>query len=283
MINIKIICILVCVLILYKIIYKHRYKLAIMAIFKEEHNYMQEWLDHHINQGISHFYLYNNDPNIEKYPYLLDGKYKKYVTLIEWINIDNKTQTVQKQAYSDCVKNYHKEYDYIMALDLDEFIFTTNGYKVIDIINSINKCDVKAFKIPRYNYGSNGHLVKPKGNVVNNYRMREKTCSSYKTIANSECIDINKNFFGVHDFNLIDGSGKIYNEIFNYKYTGVPNKCPINFVNEIPLVINHYYTKSKEEYLKRCELWKTGGVNRIGVRKNCENNFNKVDVNEIYD
>jgi hypothetical protein len=64
--------------------YNKKYKLTIMAIFKNEQDYMLEWLDHHINQGFDHFYLYCNDPNLSKYPYLNDKKYEKYITLIPW-------------------------------------------------------------------------------------------------------------------------------------------------------------------------------------------------------
>ena len=46
-----------------------KHKLCIMAIFKNEQEYLEEWLIHHLKQGISHFYLYSNDNNMNNYKY----------------------------------------------------------------------------------------------------------------------------------------------------------------------------------------------------------------------
>ena len=45
-------------------------RLSIMAIFKNEELYLEEWLQYHIKEGINHFYLYSNDKNMEKYNFL---------------------------------------------------------------------------------------------------------------------------------------------------------------------------------------------------------------------
>jgi hypothetical protein len=249
-----------------------------MAIFKNEHAYLKEWLDHHINQGTDHFYLYSNDSNMSNYPYL--SNYNQYITLIPWQNkINNGPETIQRQAYTHTIQNYNYEYKYIMMLDIDEFIISEDKTKkVIDIINTL-PYNTKAIKVPRYNFGSNNHIIKPNGSVINNYTKREKICSSYKTIAQSKYIDTNKKFYGVHDFNLLYG-GIIYNPHFNYN-TGYPNGCTDTTINEIPLRINHYYTKSYNEYIERCKMWENGGVNNVGYRKDCEKLFKDRDVGEV--
>jgi hypothetical protein len=255
-----------------------KYKLTIMAIFKNEEDYLEEWLEHHINQGFEHFYLYCNDPKIEKYQYLKNTKYHKYITLIPWVNKKNNGKnTIQRQAYTHCIQNYNKEYQFIMMLDIDEFIVHTDkNKKVVDFINSIySEWDkTKAIKVQRYDFGSDGHIKKPKGKVMNNYKTHEKLCSSYKTIANSDYINTKKNFYGVHDFWYLPKKvGKVYNSYFSYIHTGYPNGCKKENINEVPLVINHYYTKSYNEYLDRCKLWDNGGINTVGYRKDCKNLF----------
>ena len=259
-----------------------KYKLSIMAIFKNEEEYLEEWLNHHINQGISHFYLYSNDPNMNKYQYL--NKYTDYITLIEWVNkVNNGPNTIQRQAYEDCVKNYNEETEYLMMLDIDEFIISViPRTKVIDIINTnIDNKNTKAIKVQRYNFGSNGNKHKPYGTVMDNYKKHEKICSSYKTIANLSYVDLSKKFYGVHDFPFLDRDGIIYNDYLSYRYNGYPSGCFEDKRNEIPLVINHYFTKSYDEYLQRCEMWKDGGVNTIGYRKDCKKLFKENDKNEI--
>lgn len=266
-----------------------RYKLCIMAIFKNEHEYMKEWLDHHIKQGVSHFYLYSNDPNMQNYPYLTQSKYKKKVTLIPWVNVKHIGKyTVQRQAYTHCIKNYNAEFRYIMMLDLDEFIdtFTENNDKkeklVIDVIDTLDQNNTKSIKVMRFNYGSNGNLKKPKGTVMNNYTKHQKWCSSFKTIANVDHIDTDRRFFCVHDYpyKRHKTSAKIYNKFLRYK-KGLPSGCDCDSKTEVDLIVKHYFTKSKEEYIDRCKLWKDGkGVNILG-RGDCENNFKDKDVNDI--
>lgn len=257
-----------------------KYILSIMGIFKNEHFYLKEWLDHHIEQGVDHFYMYSNDPEMEKYTFLSD--YMDHVTLIPWTEkTNNGLSTVQRQAYEHCVRTYYSETQYLMMLDIDEFLVSTDLSKdVINVVKSLDTDQTKAIKVQRYNFGSDGHITKPKGRVMDNYTMHEKVCSSYKTIANTDYIDKNKNFFGVHDFPFVARYGKVWNDYFNYA-KGYPGGCEQDDINEIPLVINHYYTKSYEEYLNRCKLWKHGGINNFGYRKDCEKKFDKENMNEV--
>lgn len=264
----------------------HKYNLAIMTIFKNEQDYMEEWLDYHIAQGFEQIYLYCNDSNIHLYTYLFNPKYIQFITLVDWVDKKNDgSQTIQRQAYSHCVKNYSQDCQFLLMLDLDEFIVPIKSYsKVSDYINELKPKwnDIMAFKIQRYDFGSNGHITKPQGLVLSNYTLHEKKCSSYKTLVNTDYINKKLNFYGVHDYNYLPNKiGKIFNDYFGYHETGFPNSCKPNMPNEIPLVINHYYTKSYQEYLTRCELWKQGGINPIGHRTDCKNKFKLRDTNEI--
>ena len=262
-----------------------KYNIAIMTIFKNEHYYLEEWLNHHISQGIEHIYMYCNDPNIDNYPYLLNNKYKNFITLIDWVNKKNNgSATIQRQAYTHCVKTYSNNCQFILMLDIDEFIIPIKNYNsVAEYIYSLksNWDSIKAFKIQRYDFGSNGHIQKPDGPVVSNYFLHEKTCATYKTMANTDYVNKNAHFFGVHDFNFIDLNGKVFNEYFGYHETGYPNGCKDDSINEIPLVINHYYTKSYEEYISRCKMWENGGINPINYRIDCEKKFKSRDVNDV--
>ena len=89
----------------------YKNKLSIMAIFKNEELYLEEWLQHHIKEGINHFYLYSNDKNMEKYKFL--DKYTDKITLIPWTNVTHSIHsTVQRDAYTHCIQNYINKYDF---------------------------------------------------------------------------------------------------------------------------------------------------------------------------
>jgi len=262
------------------------YMFGIMLIFKNEEAYLEEWLDHHIKQGVDRFYMYCNDKDVGKYNYLFTDKYKKYVKLIDWIDKKNEEgSTIQRQAYFDCTSKYSNECKYLMMLDADEFIINNEpNNNVLDFLKKLDYNKVRALKVQRYNFGSNGHLSKPNGGVIPNYKKREKICSSFKTIANTSFIDTSKTFYGVHDFNFIDKDGITYNKYLNYD-TSYPNGCSADDKNELPLVINHYFTKSYDEYINRCKLWENGGINPFGFRKECDATFKTKDtnINEVYD
>lgn len=270
---------------LFKISSGPKYKLGIISIFKNEQDYMEEWLDFHIAQGFDQIYLYSNDSNLEKYSFLTNPKYRCFIKLINWVNKQNDgANTIQRQAYWDCVKKYGSECQFLLLLDLDEFVHPYKQFKSVgEYIDSLKNewKNIKCFKIQRYNFGSDGHITKPNISVTTAYTKHEKKCSTYKAMANTDYIDTHKQFYGVHDFPYInvETKAKVFNEYLNYDKTGFPCGCDEQDINEIPLVINHYYTKSYEEYMKRCELWKDGGINPIGYRKNCNLEFALKDMN----
>lgn len=263
-----------------------KWDLAIMSIFKNEESYMEEWLDHHIAQGFDQIFLYCNDPNLSKYPYLKDlpnSKYKNYVTLIDWVNkVNQGRNTVQKQAYAHCVNNYGNDCQFLMMLDIDEFVHAFKDFKNIkQFIKSLDNWEkIRSFKIHRFNFGSDGHIEKPNLPVTQAYTKHEKICSSFKTLVNTDYVQRNVNFYGVHDFPYNGKTGKIYNPYLNYFKTGFDCGCEKDDINEIPIVINHYYTKSYQEYMNRCKLWENGGINPINYRKNCDKLFKSKDVGE---
>lgn len=266
---------------------KKKYTMAIMAIFKNEQDYMEEWIEYHLKQGFDHLFLYCNDPEFQKYPFLKNNKYSKYVTVIDWVNkVNQGNNTIQRQAYQHCTKTYGPMCQFLMMLDFDEFVHPTKNFKTVKeyIMSLSNQWDkIASFKIQRFDFGSNGHMTKPNMPVTQAYTKHEKICSTYKTLANTDFVNLSANFYGVHDFPYNNKKGKFFNEYLNYKEKGYPIGCKKEHINEIPLVINHYYTKSFEEYLNRCKLWKNGGINPVGYRKNCEIEFKKRDVNDVID
>lgn len=262
-----------------------KYKLCIMAIFKNEEDYLEEWLQHHMAVGFDHFFLYCNDPNLSKYSYLHLPKYKKHITLIDWTNKVNDPvklyESIQRQAYFDCVQKYKKNCDYLMMLDIDEFVMPMENITLPQFI-ARQRGPIKAMRFQRYNFGSSGHVTKPKGRVIDSYTKRERVCSSYKTLINTAYLDNTQKFYGVHDFNYLENKhGKIYNSYLRYNEKGLPGRCEAGSVNEIPFVINHYYTKSKQEYMERCKMWNNGGVNPVAFRKDCDKTFEANDVSEV--
>lgn len=96
---------------------KCKYLISVCAIFKNEAEFLIEWLEYHLMLGVDHFYLYNNNSTdnfneiLEKY--INDG----VVTLIDWPYIPG-----QLSAYKHWHENYHDESNWVTFIDIDEFI-----------------------------------------------------------------------------------------------------------------------------------------------------------------
>lgn len=274
------IIIILLILIVARIIIKKRrkYFVAIVAIFKNENDYLEEWLDFHIKQDIDHFYLYdNNDISYDDETMKILNKYKDKITYVVWNNVETTPlYTTQRRAYQHCVDTYGKEFKWIALVDIDEFIYSTqNELSIKQIINSYTDHDTPFIKIPRYNFGDSGYNTKQES-VIKSYVKREKNFSSYKAISNIDYIDLQKHTFGVHRFLYTkdDGINK-----------GIKIKNEKVLISKIPIVMNHYYIKSKEEYIKRCNMWSNNKINSIGYRDDCfdEDNYKLINKNEVTD
>lgn len=227
------------------------YDLAITAIFKDEAPYLKEWLDYHLLAGVDHFYLYNNDSSDNYKEVLAPYVEKNLVTLIDFPG-----EIMQMPAYADAINNYRFECRYMAFIDIDEFVYpkklTEGIIQVVDEILS-NNPNAAGLGINWQIYGSNGQETADysRGVLERFTRRAHKDWSDQcpygyltgnvhvKTIANPRTIDFignphYTNYFG--EFHSINESG-----------------VAVEYYNNIPvttnkIVVNHYYTKSFEEF-----------------------------------
>ena len=98
------------------------YDLAVVAIIKNEGDYLREWLDYHLLAGVDHFYLYDNDSTDNQAevakPYVEAG-------LAEYFHVPGKL--MQYVVYNDAVKRFKFRCRYMAFIDADEFIFPKQG------------------------------------------------------------------------------------------------------------------------------------------------------------
>lgn len=221
-----------------------KYSLAIVCIAKNEGAYIKEWIEYHLLQGIEQFYIYDNEsPDDMKHvlaPYIKSG-------IVTYHLIEGKGK--QLDAYNDAINRYKNEVKYLCFIDVDEFLVQEKAEKsIVEIINIIMKKNYRSggIAVNWRMYGSSGYAKKQKGSVLETFLYRgsneAKGNECIKTIANPRYI---KKYEHVHfptyvtGFNNIDENGKIvlgwYNKITQTKV----------------IRINHYFTKSEEEWIER--------------------------------
>lgn len=92
-------------------------KAAVCVIVKNENLYLDEWVSHYLDiNKFDHIFIYDhNDPEGE---HIKD--YGENVTVIDFRGHEKPCQHV---AYEDCYKTYGEEYDWILFVDADEFLY----------------------------------------------------------------------------------------------------------------------------------------------------------------
>ncbi len=218
--------------------------LSFVSNFKDENPYLKEWLDYHLKVGVDHFYLFNQCGSEEADRILAPYIKKKLVTVHDWTNIspkyDGPTLFFQKNknhmAYTHAATNYRDETEWLLKIDLDEFLFMADENQTISSwLHKIDKEKYRAIRVPRIDFGSAGLKEQPEGGVLENYLEREKTASNYKDMANTDFLNNNNYCYSSHRWSFrLFGRGEIF------------EPHPTN-----ELRINHYYTKSRQEYFDR--------------------------------
>lgn len=222
--------------------------LAIVTIMKNEAPYVKEWLDYHILVGVHKFYIYDNDStdNLKEVlaPYIKSG-------IVEYTFFTGAEQ--QLPAYNDCFEKHKDDVEWLAVIDADEFIVPVKTKTIQQTLQ-----DYKAYPAVGINwvmYDSNGHINKPrKGGVLNNYTrcrkwFRHEPSAHIKSIIQpSKVIKITNPHYSAYkddafavdeNKHIIDKSGK------GFAFT--------DYASVQKLRINHYWSKSYEETLKKIE------------------------------
>jgi hypothetical protein len=253
------------------------YFLVIVAIFKNEAVAMREWLNHHVNQGVEHFYLINNgstdnwEPEIEGFP----------VTIV---NDDTKHKQVELYNKYFLEKVKQKSY-YVMVIDLDEFVYSPDERKnLAEIIRDDPETDI--FSVKWKIFGSNGHITQPES-IISGFTKRNKhqnlnyEINYFKQILKT-CF-LKK--FDVH-IHIFDDFTKLIEKRY-------PEEDTEESLKKAKIHLNHYQIQSLDWYKKvkmtrgdayyshkprDIEIFKAYDTNEIedNVLKNLSKNFTKI-------
>jgi hypothetical protein len=207
--------------------------LSVCAIYRDEASYLREWIEFHRLVGVERFFLYDNrsvDHHLHVLsPYVEEG----IVVLRGWPMPQG-----QLPAYEHCVREHGGESRWIAFIDLDEFLFSPTGRPLPELLVEYEKWPAVGANWAVF--GPSGHVRRPRGLVIENYVERLDVAAN-KTI--KSIVDPSRvtRFLGVHRFGY-DRLGTVDEN--HYPIFGGQTKS-VSFAR---LRINHYFTKSVEEY-----------------------------------
>lgn len=249
-------------------------ELAIVCIAKNEGPYLKEWIEYHKLIGIDRIYFYDNESadtteSILK-PYIKSG-YVIYTPIIGYGK--------QLDAYNDALNKYKNKCRYMAFIDLDEYLFITNKSikKISQLISILLEEAAKGASGVGINwclFGSAGLEKRPNGLITANYIYRGTTKDwgnfHIKTICNPRRV---QKFISPHYPLYKIGAYNINESNLNRLYGWFSHD--IQWKN---LRINHYYCKSKEDYIIKVSR---GYGDRKGEYDLSQ--FNDYDLNEVKD
>lgn len=221
-------------------------KVAMCAIGRNENRYAAEWVEHYKKLGVSKIFVYDNYFGDET---PLAVTLKDYVDsgFVEITDVHDR-KNLQCRCYEHCYRKHGNEYAWIGFLDFDEFLSWKGKKKIETIFAQYQTGDVVLI---------NWRLMTDSGLVHYDPRpVRERftevmpldTCVKYNFPENDHV----KSFVrgGLEDvkfgYNPHNPTGL---RAVNAKGESVPCKCYIHPYNHDVMWIDHYWTKTADEWV----------------------------------
>lgn len=213
---------------------------ATILLIKDENRYLKEWLDWHLNLGFEHVYIYDNGKkdHVQDVVDLYAAEMQQKITVIDWTGHHTH---IQQDAYNHFLSNHKKDVRWGLFIDSDEFLRFTDG----------ETTDVNTFLRSYEDYTEVwGYEVEYDANGQETYEdkpVRERFTRQ---------TDVRE---GVYWKNFIQVN-RIDSFLMHYAY--YDESRHLLFKNEKSnqdlFVIDHYYTKSWEEWKKK--IMERGGA-----------------------
>jgi hypothetical protein len=102
--------------------------IGLVCIAKDENQYFDEWIRHHLKVGFDYVFIYDNN---SKEPIEIAKDLKRFVQIIEWKDSEFKSQS---RAYMDACKRF-ENCDYLAFFDVDEFYMSNTMNVNTDLFN----------------------------------------------------------------------------------------------------------------------------------------------------
>jgi glycosyl transferase family 92 len=223
--------------------------LSICAIYRDEARYLREWIEFHRLVGVERFFLYDNlsidDHREVLEPYVADGT----VVVHHWPI----SYRAQIPCYQNCLERHRDDSRWIAFIDVDEFLFSPTGDRVSEVLSEYEQWP--GVGVHWAMFGTSGHTSRPDGLVIENYLYRRDPTSPSTTP--------NHNWMGARKYvkSIVDPKRTVgcrSGHAFDYAdgHAVDENKQPLErgfseTLSYARLRINHYFTKSEQEYDER--------------------------------
>lgn len=217
-------------------------RLAACAIFKDEAPYLLEWLAYHVAVGVHRFVLYDNASADGGAALVRQSRFADRVTLVDWPQ-----RPGQLPAYRHFLAHFAARFDWAAFIDLDEFLLPLAAASVPDLLAGID--GYSAMLVQWRVFGPSGHQTRPDALVIEAYHQRAADDVPVNRHVKSivRCADALDVTLNPHEFRL---RGPVCDPLGRT----VPNVAIQPAACHDGLVLNHYQTRSHQEWLAK--VWR---------------------------
>lgn len=222
----------------------YKYNVTVHAIFKQENQFLREWLEYHLLVGVEHFFLLNHDDDKTESNKLLQPYIDK--DLVTNIPFDDQTGGFQVNGIRKIIEEYGYLTEWMCVIDLDEFIFPIISDNIYDILQQFEKPDINGLYVSCCTFGSSYYKKLP--GLVTESLLKKAT---RKCIANQTA----KNFYRPNSF-----QNKLNKKIKRYMVDENGEHSPHGkyFRPMEKIRVNHYGVRSLEYWKEKVKRSQPG-------------------------
>jgi len=225
---------------------------------KNENRYLKEWVAFHMVQGVEKFYIYDND---SEEPVSNTLKKEIEVGIVDVRRWTDSNKGKHHRAMDDCLRREDIKTVWVTMTDTDEFIYGEKE-RLVDYLRRRESDDLAAIKFLWKGFGHGGHDKRPEGLVIENFLLRGNY-DDWPLMGGPHPVGKS-----VVRFGIVKGMGDVHTAAH-----------PKQEVVTKDVFINHYVTRSKEEFAEKSGRGAGNGEKR-GLH--LFNIFNK-DLNKYED
>ena len=225
------------------------YYTGVVAIGKGEEDYLDEWINYHLQLGFDKIYFYDNNPKGNTKQKDICEKYQQvvYRDVRGWPTKNTDLYIIlQMYVYDDAyLKNDCK---YLLFIDIDEFLVLKDNHNLHDLLRF-----KKYIHINWQMYGDDEQIYKENKPVQERFTIpvtsdKNKHIKTFVQTKNNDVEFVNPHYC-ICQLNCTTPSGSVCNGSLPF----------VEPPEHDYAVINHYFTKSTEEFINKMMKGSAGG------------------------
>ncbi|WP_157953880.1 glycosyltransferase family 2 protein [Microbulbifer sp. A4B17] len=255
-------------------------KFGIAAIFKNEYEYILEWIVYHQLIGVDAFYIADN---------VSDDGSSQLLEALDCLGVINRVYFPrvgdcgpQMPAYNHILHRFGDEVDLLCFIDADEFLVSTEDSELRDLLSDFcENDDAGALALNWRNFGSSDHKFKGEGLVIERFTRASKQDHDFNRHIKTILKPPMTKKMHIHECVLQSGryySGNLQPVVFE---NGEPCEPKTRKVQYEGVRVNHYVVKSRHEHVMKKECKGSGAGS--ATRKKGEAYFKAHDLNDESD